>query len=105
MDGLIFINPVCQTRLNLTMPSKDKVDVLALCPGLTQTELLKLSSLGQMMSMKTDAVVSTALRNLGRTRQITAGIRNKLIVLSTRLQPRVMNTKIIGTVIKRSKAA
>ncbi len=85
--------------------SKDKVDVLALCPGLTRTELLQLSALGQMMSMKTDAVVSTALRNLGRTRRVTAGIRNKLIVLSTRFQPRVMNTKIIGTVIKRSKAA
>ncbi len=85
--------------------SKNGVDVLALCPGLTRTELLEFSALGRMMSMDADAVVRVALKNLGRRRRVTAGIRNKLIVFSTRIQPRAMNTKIIGTVITQSKAA
>ena len=85
--------------------SPEGVDVLAVSPGFTRTELLELSPLGRMMSMDADAVVRTALKNLGRTRHVTPGIHNKLIALSTRFQPRVLNTKIIGTVIKHGKSA
>ena len=84
--------------------TKDGVDVLTLCPGLTRTEMLQFTPFGQFMSMDAEAVVRVALRSLGRKRRVTAGLRNKLIVLSTRFQPRLMNTKIFRTVMKHSQA-
>lgn len=77
------------------------VDVLALCPGFTRTEFMRLTRFGKVMSMDADIVVRVALESLGRKRGVTPGLINKLIVFSTRLQPRVINTKIYRAVIKR----
>ncbi len=79
---------------------RDGVDVLALCPGFTRTEFMRLTRFGKVMSMEADSVVRVALQSLGRKRRVTPGLINKLVVFSTRLQPRVMNTKIYRAVIK-----
>ena len=79
---------------------RDGVDVLALCPGVTRTEFMRLMRFGEVMSMEADSVVRVALQSLGRKRRVTPGLVNKLVVFSTRLQPRIMNTKIYRAVIK-----
>ena len=80
---------------------REGVDVLALCPGFARTEFMKLTPFGKVMSMDPDAVVRIALGSLGRKRRVTAGLINKAIVLSTRAQPRIMNTKIFRAVVRR----
>lgn len=84
--------------------TKDGVDVLALCPGLTRTELMQFTAFGKIMSMDADTVVRVALKSLGKKRRVTAGVKNKVIVWSTRFQPRLMNTRIFRTVMKHSQA-
>jgi short-subunit dehydrogenase len=79
---------------------RDGVDVLALCPGFTRTELLPLTGFGRLMSKKPDAAVRVALKEIGRKRRVTVGLLNKVIVLSTRFQPRRLNTWIFGVVFK-----
>ena len=76
------------------------VDVLAVCPAFVRTEFMQLTRLGRMLSMDAEAVVKVALRNLGKRRVVTAGLLNKLIVWSTRLPPRALNTKIFRIVIE-----
>ena len=80
---------------------RDGVDVLALCPGFTRTELLTLTGFGRMMAMDPGSVVRVALRQLGRKQRVTTGLLNKAIVLSTRLQPRLLSSRIFGTVFNR----
>ena len=79
----------------------DGVDVLAVCPGFTRTEFMDLTYFGKIMSMEPSAVVRSALDVLGKKRRVTPGFMNKLVVFSTRLQPRVMNTKIYRALIRR----
>ncbi len=83
---------------------KDGIDVLALCPGLTRTELMHFTPFGTLMSMDADAVARVALKSLGKKRRVTAGVRNKVIAFSTRFQPRLMNTQIFRMVLKYSQA-
>jgi len=80
---------------------REGVDVLALCPGFVRTEFMKLTPFGKVMSMDPGAVVRIALHSLGRKRRVTAGLINKAIVFSTRMQPRIMNTKIFRAVVRR----
>lgn len=77
---------------------RDGIDVLAICPGTTRTELLALNGLGRLLSVKPERVAGLALRKLGRKRRVTVGLISKAIVLSTRLQPRSLNTRIFGAV-------
>ncbi len=83
---------------------KDGIDVLALCPGLTRTELMQFTPFGTLMSMDADAVARVALKSLGKKRRVTAGVRNRVIAFSTRFQPRRMNTQIFRMVLKYSQA-
>lgn len=76
------------------------VDVLAVCPGFTRTEFAELAKLNDLMAMDAQPVVALALRKLGKSRIAIPGIINKLNALSTRLQPRFLNTLIFGLVVR-----
>ena len=76
------------------------IDVMALCPGLTRTELVKISKFNSLMTMDADVVVDIALNKLGKTNLVVPGIMNKFNFFLTRLNPRFMNTKIFSIVVK-----
>jgi short-subunit dehydrogenase len=79
---------------------KDGISVLALCPGATQTEFWPLGA-KPLFSMQPNAVVTPALKNLGRKTTVVAGCLNSIIALSTRLLPRSWNSAIFGWVVRR----
>ena len=76
------------------------VDVLALCPGFTRTEFIELPTMTNAMAMDVEPVVKLALEKLGKTRFTVPGFFNKFATLSTRWQPRALNTFIYKQVIK-----
>jgi short-subunit dehydrogenase len=78
----------------------DGISVLALCPGLTRTELLPPGA-RPLFPMRPGAVADVALRKLGRRTVAVAGRLNRLIVFSTRLLPRSWNAGIFGRVVGR----
>ena len=85
---------------------KSGVDVLAVCPGFTRTDFLrKTTTFGRIVALDPDAVVRTALRNLGKRPRVTAGNLFKVILLTTRFQPRWLNTKIFKMVLDRVRQA
>lgn len=69
------------------------IDVLALCPGVTNTEF---SQVAGTKSGGTDpaSVVALALRDLGRKPTTVAGIGNRMVVLLGRIMPRSWMLKI-----------
>lgn len=79
------------------------IDVLALCPGLTHTELVKISKFNNPMTMDANVVVDIALKRLGKTNLVVPGIMNKINFFSTRLNARFMNTKIFSAVVKSTQ--
>src|SRR5262249_27146823 len=79
---------------------RDGVSVLALCPGATRTDLWPPGvETGPLMSP--DAVVEVAMRKLGRKTTVVAGWKNRLIALTTRMQPRALNAAIFGWSVGR----
>ncbi len=76
------------------------VDVMALCPGFTRTEILKIPTITNAITMDVEPVVKLALEKLGKARLTVPGFFNKFATLSTRWQPRVLNTFIYEQVIK-----
>lgn len=76
------------------------IDVMALCPGMTRTELIKISKFNNLMTMDADVVVDIALNKLGKTNVVVPGIMNKINFFLTRLNPRFINTKIFSTIVK-----
>ncbi|MFQ5931280.1 MAG: SDR family NAD(P)-dependent oxidoreductase [Nitrospiraceae bacterium] len=83
---------------------KDGVDVMALCPGTTRTEFQKVANTRDVMAMDPDVVVRHALEKLGRTNTTVAGLANSLLVFSTRLQPRWLNSTMFGMAVQRMRA-
>ena len=82
------------------------LDVLAVCPGVTRTEFMsRISRFGRIMSMDPRAVVRTALDKLGKRKTVTAGFLNKVVVFSTRFQPRSLNSRIFGRVMEKIEAS
>lgn len=81
------------------------VDVLALCPGTTRTEFMRITRFGRVMSMDAPKVVRTALNSLGKRSTVTAGLLNKFVVFSMRIQPRSLNSTIIGRVMRKAEAS
>lgn len=79
------------------------IDVMALCPGLTYTELAKFSSFNKLMTMNADTVVTIALNKLGKASVVLPGIMNKINFFLTRLNPRSINTKIFSAIVKSSQ--
>ncbi|GJM17749.1 MAG: short-chain dehydrogenase [Thermodesulfobacteriota bacterium] len=79
------------------------IDVMALCPGLTHTELVKISKFNNPMTMNADVVVDNALNKLGKTNLLVPGLMNKINFFSTRINPRLLNTKIFSSVVKSTQ--
>lgn len=79
------------------------IDVLALCPGLTKTELVQISKFNKLITMDANKVVEIALNKLGKTNLVVPGIMNKVNFFLTRLNPRFMNTKIFSIVVKSTQ--
>jgi len=79
------------------------IDVMALCPGLTRTELVKISKFNQLITMDANKVVDIALKKIGKTNLVVPGVMNKINFFLTRLNPRFMNTKIFSIVVKSTQ--
>ncbi|MBI4006251.1 MAG: SDR family NAD(P)-dependent oxidoreductase [Gammaproteobacteria bacterium] len=76
------------------------VDVLALCPGFTRTEIQTLARINDFLAMDTGPVVRLALDKLGKSNVVVPGLFNKFASFSTRLQPRSFNTFIFEQVVR-----
>ena len=76
------------------------IDVMSLCPGLTRTELIKMSKFNNLMMMEPEVVVDIALKKLGKTNLVVPGIMNKINFFMTRLNSRSMNTRLFSLVVK-----
>tara|TARA_B100000315_G_scaffold260765_1_gene325002 strand:- start:16592 stop:17386 length:795 start_codon:yes stop_codon:yes gene_type:complete len=82
---------------------KKGIDVLALCPGYTETEFQEVASIsgGSGMSIaKSPAVVRTALKNLGRVPSVVHGKQNWTMSFIQRFVPRKSVIKLSGAVMK-----
>src|SRR5262249_50855751 len=76
----------------------DGISVLALCPGGTRTDLWP-AGVESSSLMQPAAVVDFALRKLGRKTTVVAGLKNRIITLATRFEPRSWNAAIYGWVV------
>lgn len=80
------------------------VDVLALCPGHTETEFhevagVRASATG--LSTRPERVVDVALRRLGRRAAAVPGLANRILVSSTRCFPRALAARAAGWILSR----
>lgn len=78
----------------------DGISVLALCPGVTRTELWPTGATPRF-AMRPDAVADFGLKKLERRTTVVAGWLNRFIVFSTRLLPRSWNAAMYGWVVGR----
>ncbi len=77
------------------------VDVLALCPGMTESEMTK-SMKDNPMVMKAAPVVKLALDKLGKEAFVVPGVSNKLqVFLTHRLLSRDAARNLTGALMKR----
>lgn len=81
---------------------KDKgVDVIALCPGMTESEMTK-SMKGSPLVMKAAPVVKLALDNLGKEAYVVPGFGNKIQAFMTqRILGRDLSRIVTGSLMKR----
>ncbi len=82
------------------------VDVLALCPGFTDTEMLDvvrpgLADIPALRTMQPDAVVRDALRSLGRRRAVIPGVWNRILHRFTELLGREGGARFSGGITRR----
>jgi short-subunit dehydrogenase len=84
----------------LYLELKDKgVDVLALCPGNTQTGFAEVAGI-KSIGMTPEPVVSQALKKLGKKPLVVPGIGNRLITFMTRMMSRHRNINVGAKVVK-----
>ena len=81
---------------------KDKgVDVIALCPGMTESEMTK-GMKGNPIVMKAAPVVKLAIDNLGKQAYVVPGLGNKIQAFMTqRVLGRDLSRVITGSLMKR----
>lgn len=84
------------------------IEVLALCPGVTETGFFKASGMPQRPPGRTaqtpEEVVETALRGLGRRKSsIISGWPNRLMVGIERLMTRSFVVRTIGSVMRSAR--
>jgi short-subunit dehydrogenase len=78
---------------------KDHVDVLALCPGSTDTEFHEIAGSRAVAAMPVQPVVKSALQNLGKKPVAITGWHNRLLVYLLKLAPRRLQTLVAGRVM------
>jgi len=79
---------------------RDGVSVLTVIPGPTQTEFWQVTGGTPLLALTPQQVVQAALKNLGKRSTTVVGWLNKVIVFSTRLAPRWLNSIIFGKVVQ-----
>lgn len=72
------------------------VDVLALCPGVTETEFHDVAGTKQIGAMPVEPVVDLALRKLGRKHFVIPGLKNRAIVFLAKMLPRRLTVCLVG---------
>lgn len=80
---------------------KDGVDVLALCPGSTDTEFHEVSGSRAVAAMAVEPVVELALKKLGKKPIAIPGWHNRLLVSLLKFTPRRLSTFIGGRVMEK----
>ncbi|HEY2920554.1 MAG TPA: SDR family oxidoreductase [Candidatus Binatia bacterium] len=84
--------------------AKDGVDVLALCPGSTDTEFHAISGARSVAAMPVHPVVKLALRRLGKKPVAIPGWHNRLLVGLLKCTPRRLQTFFAGRIMGRLTA-
>ncbi len=79
--------------------NKEGVDVLALCPGSTDTEFHKLSGSRPVSPMAVEPVVELALKKLGKKSVAIPGWHNRFLVYLLKFAPRQISTPLAGRVM------
>ena len=80
---------------------KNGIDVLALCPGSTNTEFHTVAGSRPVAAMPVEPVVETAIRRLGEKAVAIPYWRNRLLVYLLKLTPRRLHTRVAGRVMRR----
>jgi uncharacterized protein len=78
---------------------QEGVDVLALCPGSTDTEFHEIAGSRPVRAMAVEPVVRLALKKLGKTSVAIPGWHNRLLVYLLKFTPRPMHTYFAGKVM------
>ncbi len=78
---------------------KEGVDVLALCPGSTDTEFHEIAGSRPVAAMAVEPVVRLALKKLGKTSVAIPGWHNRLLVYLLKFTPRRAHTYFAGKVM------
>jgi short-subunit dehydrogenase len=79
----------------------DGVEVLALCPGVTQTEFHELAGSPPVAAMAAGPVVRAALRKLGKKPVTVPGWHNRMLVGLLKITPRRLHTFFAGRTMQR----
>ncbi|WP_161974669.1 SDR family NAD(P)-dependent oxidoreductase [Piscinibacter terrae] len=82
---------------------KHGVDVLALCPGSTQTEFAQVAGTS-MEGMDVKPVVSQAIEGLGRKIRVTPGLGNRVAAIIPRLIPRRLSILLGSQVVRPARS-
>lgn len=80
---------------------KNGVDMLALCPGSTNTEFHAVAGSRPVAAMPVEPVVEAAIRQLGKTPVAIPYWRNRLLVYLLKFTPRRLHTHVAGRVMRR----
>lgn len=79
----------------------DGIDVLALCPGSTDTEFHDLAGSPAVAAMAVEPVVHAALKKLGKTPVTIPGWHNRMLVRLLKFTPRRLHTFFAGRVMRK----
>lgn len=83
---------------------KDGIDVLALCPGSTETEFHVLAGSRSVAAMPVGPVVELAINKLGKKPVAIPGWHNRMLVYLLKLAPRRLHTLAAGRVMSKLTA-
>jgi short-subunit dehydrogenase len=79
---------------------KNGVDVLALCPGSTETEFHAVAGARSVAAMPVAPVVATAISQLGKRPVAIPYCRNRFLVYMLKVTPRRLHTYLAGRVMR-----